>query len=412
MRYTGGSVPLPPPLLADRVLGEDRSAPDYDPVGLFDTHGAEAKRTLLDLLGSDFSFEGRRFLDFGCGAGKLLRHLLPEAETAEIYGCDIDDASISWLQRHLSPPLHVFVNGVAPPLPLPDTHFDVIYASSVLTHLTDHWSAWLIELHRLLKDDGLIIASFIGESMSEAVAGEPWSDDEIGMTVFDYGTDFAEGRQGPMVLHSEWWIREHWGRIFDIESLIAGVPGEQGIVTLRKKAVTLRPAELERADPGEPRELYAAQRQIRQLELELLRARRERDDEVRRRHEPDADRTLPPPEEASPIPPLLPDRARLAPVEGHLAALAARLERGAAEPPPPGSGAARRFARATLLRLLRPHTIHQEHINQDVLATLASLTAALADTQPVTASSPAVEGQRESSAVPSRSSPSTSTSSS
>ncbi len=410
MRYTGGSVPLPPPSLADRVLGEDRSAPDYDPVGLFDAEGAAAKRALLDLLGSGFSFEGRRFLDFGCGAGKLLRHLLPEAETAEVYGCDIDDASISWLQRHLSPPLHVFVNGVAPPLPLPDTHFDVIYASSVLTHITDHWSAWLIELHRLLKDDGLIIASFIGESMSEAIAGEPWSDDEIGMTVFDYGTDFAEGRQGPMVLHSAWWIREHWGRIFDIESLIAGEPGGQGVVTLRKKGVMLRSAELERADPGEPRELYAAQRQIRQLERELLRVRRERDDEVRRRHELDADRTLPPPEEA---PPLLPDRPSLALVEGHLGALAARLERGAAEPPRPGSGAARRFVRATLLRLLRPHTVHQEHINHDVLATLASLTAALAGTQPaITASSPAAEGQRESSAAPSSSSPSTSTSSS
>ena len=62
-------------------------------------------------------FAGDRFLDFGCGSGQVLRHLLPEAAEAEVWGCDIDAATIDWLQANLSPPLHVFVNGEAPPLP-------------------------------------------------------------------------------------------------------------------------------------------------------------------------------------------------------------------------------------------------------------------------------------------------------
>lgn len=296
------NIPLPRPELAARVLGHDRSDPNYDPVAAFDSEGAGAKQAILDMVDPDYSLAGRRVLDFGCGAGKILRHFLAEAETAEFYGCDIDAPSISWLERHLSPPLHVFVNEEAPPLPLPDAHFDLIVASSVFTHLTDHWSGWLIELHRVLRDDGLIIASFMGEGMGEAVAAEPWSEDETGMTVFGYGEDFNfdEGRQGPMVLHSHWWIRAHWGRLFEIESLLDGTPGEQGITLLRKKNVTLTRADLERVEPNEPRELLWVLREIRHLRSELAKVRDERDYEARRRRELEADQRLPPLRETLP----------------------------------------------------------------------------------------------------------------
>ena len=87
----------------------------------------------------------------------------------------------------------------------------------MFTHLTDTWSAWLLELHRILKPKGILIASFMGEGMSEILANEPWDDSRIGMNVLGPGMSWEAG--GPMVLHSPWWIEAHWGRAFDILSI-------------------------------------------------------------------------------------------------------------------------------------------------------------------------------------------------
>ena len=106
-------------------------------------------------------------LDFGCGAGRTLRHFLEEAENGSFHGCDIDAPSIAWLESNLSPPLHVFANGEEPPLPLETASLDLIWAISVFTHISDHWAAWLVELHRLLRDDGLLIATILGPGLSE-----------------------------------------------------------------------------------------------------------------------------------------------------------------------------------------------------------------------------------------------------
>ena len=89
-------------------------------------------------------------LHFGCGAGRTLRHFLAEAQQAEFHGCDIDAKSVDWMAEHLVPPLNVFQSGEQPPLPRPDRFFDLVYALSVFTHVSDHWSEWLLELHRVL----------------------------------------------------------------------------------------------------------------------------------------------------------------------------------------------------------------------------------------------------------------------
>jgi hypothetical protein len=36
----------------------------------------------------------------------------------------------------------------------------------VFTHITEHWSAWLLELRRVLKPDGLLLASFLDRKVS------------------------------------------------------------------------------------------------------------------------------------------------------------------------------------------------------------------------------------------------------
>jgi SAM-dependent methyltransferase len=124
---------------------------DRDIAAAYDAIGRHSRARIERLLPADWSWEGRRVLDFGCGAGRTLRHFLDEAEHAEFHGCDIDDRSIAWLSENLSPPFHVFQNGESPGLPSPDRFFDVAYALSVFTHLGDHWADWLLELRRVRR---------------------------------------------------------------------------------------------------------------------------------------------------------------------------------------------------------------------------------------------------------------------
>jgi spermidine synthase len=91
-------VRYPPLHLASRVLCLDGAE---DPYLTYELLGAETKAALLDLLPDDWSFAGKRVLDFGCGAGRTLRRFLAEAEAAEFWGADVDGASIEWLERSL-----------------------------------------------------------------------------------------------------------------------------------------------------------------------------------------------------------------------------------------------------------------------------------------------------------------------
>ena len=149
-------APIPPVGLAARV-GPGESE---DPIEAYLREGAAVRERIERLLPEDWGWAGKRVLDFGCGSARVLRQFLREAEQAEFWGCDIDAPSIAWVQANLSPPLRVFDNAVAPPLPLDGGYFDLVYATSVFTHIGDLWSDWLLELHRILAPGGRLISSF------------------------------------------------------------------------------------------------------------------------------------------------------------------------------------------------------------------------------------------------------------
>jgi SAM-dependent methyltransferase len=252
--------PYPPLELAERVGGlKGRGAP----LQAYEELGAGTKRTLLEMLPDEWSFEGKRVLDFGCGAGRTLRHFLAEAEAGEIWGADIDAGSIDWLQDNLCPPLQALRSERSPPLGLEYASFDLIWAISVFTHLTDNSIPWLLELHRLLKPNAILIATFMGRWHSEALLNEPWDDDRIGMNVLRHDRGWDEG--GPMVLMSEWWVRGHWGRAFEvlrIESV------GQSWALLRKRDLELSTEDLERPE-DDPREYAALRHNLGQLQREI-----------------------------------------------------------------------------------------------------------------------------------------------
>jgi SAM-dependent methyltransferase len=261
-------APLPPPHLAARV----GSVEGVDPLEFYLQEGAAIRARIERFLPSDWTFDGKRVLDFGCGSGRVLRHFLDEAGLAEFWGCDIDGPSIEWLRANLSPPLRVFQNRTDPPLSLADGCLDLIWATSVFTHI-DRWSAWLLEMHRILAPEGTLIASFLGEGMWEALVGERYREDEVGMTVRRH---WADGGAGAIVLHSEWWLREHWGRAFEVIEVARPARQPDGspqithsYITQRKRPGTVTKQELEQCDPGEPRELAALQTNVRLLRGEI-----------------------------------------------------------------------------------------------------------------------------------------------
>ena len=272
-------TPFPPIELATRV-GELHGK-DFV---LYEEIGRSVRAEILGLLPESWTFDGKRVLDFGCGAGRTLRHFLEDAEVGSFSGCDIDAPSIAWLESNMSPPLHVFTNEEKPPLPLEAESLDLIWAISVFTHISDHWAAWLVELHRVLRDGGLLIATIFGPGLSEEWAkatpdsrverGAPIVDeaDRIGMNVLHHGRSWDQG--GPAVFLSSWWVEEHWGRAFEILTLreegFAALPAwrGQGVLVARKRPVEVAVEELERIDSAEHREIEALRHNIRQLHHE------------------------------------------------------------------------------------------------------------------------------------------------
>jgi SAM-dependent methyltransferase len=262
-------LPLPPEALMRRVGWNVYSS---RPGEVYVERGREQWRLIKSLLPEGWSFEGKRVLDFGCGAGRIVRHALAEDPAGEYWGCDIDAASIEWLRANLSPPLHAFQTDEWPPTSEPDGRFDLVYAFSVFTHLLDPWSAWLVELHRLLADEGIAIVTVFGPGAAGSFDGFPVGEEINGMNVLGPATDWERG--GPLIVHSEWWLRAHWGRAFEILELLPGGPTGppmlfgQGVVVMRKRPGRFTTAELEALEPGEPREIAALQANVASLRRE------------------------------------------------------------------------------------------------------------------------------------------------
>lgn len=253
-------APLPPAELVAYTYGLDDQ---HGVLERYERDGAALRDVLVDELGSGWSWREKRVLDFGCGAGRLLRQFLDVADVAELHGAELNPACVGWLERSLSPRVRIVQSAERPPLPYPDQHYDLVWAIWVFTHLTDTWAAWLLELRRILKPGGTLITSLMGPGVSEQLTGEPWDPDRIGMTVLGYGRPWTAG--GPSILHSEWWVRAHWGRAFEVESFrhLGTAPDCEDFVRLRRdERAAPTEEQLMAPEPDEPRELLAARHTI------------------------------------------------------------------------------------------------------------------------------------------------------
>jgi SAM-dependent methyltransferase len=151
-------LPLPPAWMRAQVGPLHADASFFLESG---THNAELIRSLLQENGSPVEELGA-LLDWGCGCGRVLRHWADLGGT-QVSGCDINPRMVSWCNENL-PFAQATVNELSPPLPYEDASFDLAYAFSVMTHLSEELQhAWIDECRRVLKPGGYFLFSTLGE---------------------------------------------------------------------------------------------------------------------------------------------------------------------------------------------------------------------------------------------------------
>lgn len=95
-----------------------------------------------------------RVLEFGCAAGRMLRHVHEFAPRAELWGVDISARHVQWCVDNLTPSMHFATTTMIPHLPFEDRYFDFVFCGSVFTHIEDIQQSWLLELGRVLRPLG------------------------------------------------------------------------------------------------------------------------------------------------------------------------------------------------------------------------------------------------------------------
>jgi SAM-dependent methyltransferase len=98
---------------------------------------------------------GQRVLDLGCGDGEFTA--VAQQAGAEAVGVDVAEAALTRARaRH--PGLDFRRTPIDGPLPLPDTSFDLVWASEVIEHVADT-ARWLSEVRRVLVPRGRLLVT-------------------------------------------------------------------------------------------------------------------------------------------------------------------------------------------------------------------------------------------------------------
>ncbi len=231
-------LPLPPLELSLRI-----GSPTLEG---FEIIGQETKRTIKRCLPPDFTFDGARCLDFGCGVGRVIRHFEDEARTGEFWGCDIDGTSMHWCMTNLTPPFRFFQLSDSPVLPFESSSFDLVYAVGVFSQVFENWSMWAMELRRILKPGGSLFLTYNGQTPYEEQFMLSYKNliQKNGMFVANPYQPWNKG--GPTVILSPEWIKRLWGAMFDIDFIaLEGLMDYQSICMMRKPI----PGKPRRAEP-------------------------------------------------------------------------------------------------------------------------------------------------------------------
>lgn len=98
-----------------------------------------------------------RILDFGVGWGRIIRFFTREVDPSGLYGVDVD-GDILDEAKSIGVSGQLSQIGKSDRLEFPDDYFDIVYAFSVFSHISERSAShWLGELMRVLKPGGTLV---------------------------------------------------------------------------------------------------------------------------------------------------------------------------------------------------------------------------------------------------------------
>jgi SAM-dependent methyltransferase len=174
-------------------------------------------------------------LDFGCGCGRVTRYW---AEfPGGVSGSDLDRPAVEWCRRNL-PFARFEVNDLAPPLPFGDGSFDLVYALSVFTHLTEPLQlAWRDELRRVVRPNGVLLLTTHGSAYRRRLEPAERNRFDRGDLVVRWGD--APGTNLCSAYHPEPYLRGTFADGFELLELeFEGATGNptQDLIVYRRRS--------------------------------------------------------------------------------------------------------------------------------------------------------------------------------
>ena len=162
-----------------------------------------------------------RILEWGCGPARILGHLPGMLlDSTQFFGTDYNKESISWCRRAIGN-ITFSENQLSPPLSFVEKHFDVIYAVSVLTHLSvSQQDAWINELRRVLPPNGCLIVTTHGEQSAKLLLPHEYARFRDEGVVVRSGVE--EGKRCFLSYHNPSYARKHLFADFQICERIPG----------------------------------------------------------------------------------------------------------------------------------------------------------------------------------------------
>jgi ubiquinone/menaquinone biosynthesis C-methylase UbiE len=131
-------------------------------------------------------------LDFGVGWGRILRFFLNDVDPAYLYGVDVDPEILE-VARSTGVAGNLSCIGPNAPLPHKDGRFEVIYAFSVFSHLSEASAKfWLAELMRVLKPGGSLVMTTTTDHFLELCEACTHKQSDRNQYEEDYAQMFAD----------------------------------------------------------------------------------------------------------------------------------------------------------------------------------------------------------------------------
>ena len=127
--------------------------------------GIDHAQYISNLIRKNSSINSFAICEWGCGPARILRHLplFFEGCNLSLYGFDYNPKTIKWCQDNINN-IVFNQNFLSPPLNQDADSFDCLYCVSVFTHLSrDMHFAWMKEISRVVKPNGLLIITTHGE---------------------------------------------------------------------------------------------------------------------------------------------------------------------------------------------------------------------------------------------------------